>query len=40
MLNDRLMFNPFRVEEKDIRSTVNFIYGYCCSILAGLFGRR
>lgn len=29
-------FNPFRVDVEGACSTVNFIYGYCCSILSGL----
>jgi len=33
-------FNPFRVAMKDACLTVNFIYGYYCSILSGLSSRR
>ncbi len=32
-------FNPFRVDVESACSTVNFIYGYCCSILSGLLSR-
>jgi hypothetical protein len=32
-------FNPFRVDMEGACSTVNFIYGYCYSILSGLLSR-